>query len=73
MIVLTDGLWRAMPTGSEVEDLIIKFDKMLKEIRETELLTRPVSIEFVSFGSDADAIYRLRHLDNDLKFDEGIE
>lgn len=68
IIVLTDGKWignRYQPDA--VDKAIEKFDVQL---RQHAGLTpeRSVSIQFVSFGNDPDALHRLDRLDNDLKY-----
>jgi hypothetical protein len=71
IIVLTDGKWEGMVDKTEVRNLIIKFAEESKGVIGG-LKHRPVSIEFIQFGNDADATYRLRQLDDNLKWD-GIE
>jgi hypothetical protein len=59
-----------MKNKRDVEKTIVKFGKdVQKFLRNSEL--RPVSIEFIQFGYNVDATYRLRRLDDELKF-EGI-
>jgi hypothetical protein len=67
LIVLTDGKWEGTSNKYEVEEKIVKFLKELIKIKG-ELQERPVSIQFVRFGDDPDAVSRLRRLDNDLKW-----
>jgi hypothetical protein len=71
IIVLTDGKWEGMGDKDDVRKLVVKFVGKVKELIG-DLESRPVSIEFIQFGDDADATYRLRQLDNGLKWD-GIE
>lgn len=73
LIILTDGRWTGMQNPQGVEEVIVRFDKNLKLMAGNNLLKRCVSIQFISFGDDPDALYRLRHLDNDLKYDRSIE
>jgi hypothetical protein len=69
LIVLTDGIWDGMNKNKEeVRELIITFVKNVREI-VGDLKQRPVSIEFIQFGCDEDATYRLWVLDNHLKYD----
>lgn len=73
LIILTDGCWKGMTKAKAVEDQIVHFDKQFKDLPQTEMLQRYVSIQFISFGEDPGALYRLRHLDNDLVIDRGID
>jgi hypothetical protein len=68
--VFTDGIWEAMKNKDDVKSLIVTFAKELKDILG-DFKKRPVSIEFVQFGDDEDASYRLWILDNHLIF-EGV-
>jgi hypothetical protein len=66
LIVLTDGKWEGMGANrDDVDEMIIKFLKDLEQAMGT-LQFRPVSIQFVQFGNDPDAIFRLRRLDDEL-------
>lgn len=68
IIVLTDGKWVGNQYQPDaVDQAIIQFDGQL---RSHAGLTpdRSVSIQFVSFGNDLDALHRLDRLDNDLKY-----
>jgi hypothetical protein len=67
IIVLTDGKWEGMGDKDDVRKLVINFVGQLKEVIGS-LKKRPVSIEFIQFGDDADATYRLQKLDNGLKW-----
>jgi hypothetical protein len=67
LIILTDGMWEGMDDKDGVNDKIITFAKELKGVIGN-LKDRPVSIEFVQFGDDPDATYRLWRLDNDLEY-----
>lgn len=73
LIVLTDGRWRRMTHHNEVEESIVKFDEAVKKLPGGKLKRRWVSIQFISFGDDPGALYRLRHLDNDLLYERKIE
>lgn len=67
IIVLTDGKWlgnRLQPEA--VDQAIIQFDKDFRGGRAGSIPDRSVSIQFVSFGNDPDALHRLNRLDNDL-------
>jgi serine/threonine protein kinase len=69
VIVLTDGKWEGMASKPlEVDDMIVDFHARLRELVGAFQPKRPVSIQFVSFGHDPNAIYRLRRLDNDLGY-----
>lgn len=70
LIVLTDGVWEGMRDKDEVNQKIVSFVQGLRDAIG-DLKDRPVSIEFIQFGNDADASYRLQRLDNDMKW-EGI-
>lgn len=72
LLVLTDGLWDGMRDKEGVKDLIVKFVKALRDIVGVlKINQRPVSIEFIQFGDNEDATYRLWTLDNELVY-EGI-
>lgn len=73
LIILTDGIWTGMAKESDVEERIVIYAKNLLEVPGSELLTRPVSIQFVAFGKDSYALSRLRHLDNNLKYNHNID
>ena len=69
VIVLTDGIWAGMRNKDDVRHKIVEFAKMVADKYENQnLVDRSVSIEFIRFGNDEDASYRLRQLDNDLKW-----
>jgi len=70
IIVLTDGIWGGENERDSVNDMIIQLLKRLKTTMD-HLRDRPVSIQFIQFGNDEDATFRLRKLDNGLKW-EGI-
>ena len=70
IIVLTDGIWGGETEKDSVNDMIIQFLKRLRNTMD-DLRNRPVSIQFVQFGKDEDATFRLRKLDNGLKW-QGI-
>ncbi|KAL8846936.1 MAG: hypothetical protein Q9221_008004 [Calogaya cf. arnoldii] len=68
LIILTDGIWSGMSKNQNaVIDTIVNFVRDLGSV-VGDLVDRPVSIEFVQFGHDPEATYRLRHLDTDLKW-----
>lgn len=66
LIILTDGIWAATPNRSDVDQTVIEFSERLRQL-ELDFEHRPVSIQFIQIGNDADATARLRRLDNDLK------
>jgi hypothetical protein len=72
ILVLTDGIWEGTTEKQEVNKTIVKFLKRLKAIKG-DLSHRPASIEFIQFGNDDDATFRLRQLDDNLLKWEGIE
>ncbi|KAK2056910.1 hypothetical protein LY76DRAFT_517425 [Colletotrichum caudatum] len=81
IIVLTDGIWKGMKMEhtidvylrsafNELKDLhgdlsYIPPGKYQAQVEISEI--RPVTIQFVQFGDDQDAIERLRRLDDDMK------
>lgn len=81
LIVLTDGLWEGDPDAVRKyiktfmrkahtrwnQNLAVSKDKILKDSH------RPISIQFVQFGSDLEAFLRMRHLDNGLAFEKDFE
>ncbi|KAL8658704.1 MAG: hypothetical protein Q9226_000818 [Calogaya cf. arnoldii] len=68
LIILTDGIWSGMGKNQNaVIDTIVNFVRDLGSV-VGDLVDRPVSIEFVQFGHDPEATYRLRHLDTDLNW-----
>ena len=67
LIVLTDGIWDGMVNKYEVEDKVVHFIEQLRS-KIAYLKDRSVSIEFIQFGDDKDATYRLRQLDEGLKW-----
>ena len=68
LIILTDGLWTGMGGNhSALNDLIVNFVKQVTSYLG-EFKSRPVSFQFIQFGSDADASYRLRQLDSGMKW-----
>ncbi|KAL8716475.1 MAG: hypothetical protein Q9225_006202 [Loekoesia sp. 1 TL-2023] len=71
LIVLTDGAWEGMRQKDTIDRTIAHFAQSLREVQGHSLLQRPVSIEFIRFGNDKQAIEYLERLDHDLKF-EGI-
>lgn len=61
LVVLTDGKWQGMGANKyDVDELIIKFLKDQGKVAEK------LTIQFIQFGDDVDATFRLRRLDNDL-------
>ncbi|KAF2490635.1 hypothetical protein BU16DRAFT_622209 [Lophium mytilinum] len=61
LIVLTDGIWKGPVPLESVEAKIEEFVKQLNTLKD-----RAFSIQFIRFGDDAEAIERLRRLDDDL-------
>lgn len=71
IIVLTDGIWGGTEDKEDVYNSIVMFIKRLSRVWAGEINTRPVSIQFIQFGKDPDATFRLTRLDDDMKI-EGI-
>jgi hypothetical protein len=67
LIVLTDGIWAGTFVKEDVRNKFIVFSRALEKIIG-ELPVRPVSVEFIQFGNDPDATYRLRGLDDDWEY-----
>lgn len=68
LIILTDGIWAGMRQNQNaVNDYIVAFVRKLESV-VGDLVDRPVSIEFVQFGHDPEATFRLRQLDTNLKW-----
>ena len=67
LIILTDGMWQGMRNKNDVDQKIISFVKELGR-RVREFRHRPFSIEFIQFGHDEDATFKLRSLDSHLKW-----
>ncbi|KAF2843021.1 kinase-like protein [Patellaria atrata CBS 101060] len=65
LIVFTDGIWAGMRNKEDVFHKIVAFVREVDEIGG-KMKERPVSIEFIQFGDDADATHRLRRLDDDM-------
>jgi hypothetical protein len=70
VVVLTDGVWEGMNNKNGVEEMVVNFINQLTKTKpfNGELLTLPVSIQFIRFGDDPEAISRLTRLDKDLKY-----
>jgi hypothetical protein len=68
VIVFTDGKWDGMRDKNDVENTIVKFALELQRLEGNNLRQRQVSFEFVQFGKDKDAAYRLQRLDDHLPF-----
>lgn len=66
VIVLTDGLWEGMTDKYELEGVIANFWLDLKTAQRNIVQFRQVSIQFIQFGGDEDASYRLRRLDEEM-------
>ncbi|KAL8962851.1 MAG: hypothetical protein Q9193_000811 [Seirophora villosa] len=71
LIVLTDGIWAGMGnTQASINDIIVSFVQRVEK-HIGDLIDRPVSIEFIQFGKDQEATYRLRQLDTEMMW-QGI-
>jgi hypothetical protein len=67
ILVLTDGRWTGMERRPlAVDQTIIDFHDELKQTMGGFRPERPLSISFISFGHDSDAIFRLERLDKGL-------
>jgi hypothetical protein len=81
LIVLTDGLWEG--NRDAVRKYIKTFMRQAHKRWAANLAAtkdktskdnhRPISIQFVQFGSDLEAFLRMRQLDNGLAFDKDFE
>ncbi|KAL2059820.1 hypothetical protein VTL71DRAFT_10204 [Oculimacula yallundae] len=65
ILVLTDGIWEGTPDKETVDQTIVNFLRDLKKIKG-DLSLRPASIEFIQFGDDPNATYKLKQLDDNL-------
>lgn len=65
--VLTDGKWEGIAHETAVDNTIVDFNE---KHRQYSSFARPrhATIQFISFGNDSDALYRMRRLDNDLVY-----
>ena len=70
VIVLTDGKWEGMLQKEAISRTIADFSNSLRQVQGLSLVRRPVSIEFISFGQDEQAISFLERLDHELKAQE---
>lgn len=78
LLVLTDGLWKANDED-DVEEYLVTFIKTNKadwgwtgDGPDFMSQRRPVSIQFIRFGHDPNAIARLKRLDDDIKDRPGL-
>ena len=84
LVVLTDGLWKGVEEDFSVEDWISSKLRTLTflhalgsslpqadEISDVEKI-RPITIQFISFGNDPDALARLRYLNDEVKARSGV-
>jgi hypothetical protein len=67
LIVLTDGIWKGSVSPEGVEEKIAEFLGNFGTLKD-----RAFSIQFVRFGDHADAIERLRRLDDEMPKKFGI-
>lgn len=65
LLVLTDGLWNGVK--DDVERDIVKLVTEVRKRRAGKQERRWFSIQFISFGHDAEALARLTALDDDLR------
>ena len=71
LIVLTDGVWEGTKNNGEVKDSIANFVREVAKLQGPHR-KRPVSIQFIQFGRDFEAMLFLQHLDNRLAAEKGI-
>lgn len=68
LIVLTDGIWAGMGNSqASVDETIVRFVQQVESAID-DLMDLPVSIEFVQFGNNPEATYRLEQLDRGMKW-----
>ena len=67
LIIFTDGIWAGMRNKNDVDQRIIHFVRRLEQKAE-DYRERPFSIQFVQFGHDPDATWKLESLDRDLRW-----
>ncbi|KAK6223619.1 hypothetical protein QIS74_03563 [Colletotrichum tabaci] len=81
IIILTDGIWKGMKMERTIDIYLRSVMYELKDLHgdlptrqpgqlqeQVDISTiRPVTIQFVQFGEDANAVERLRRLDDDMK------
>lgn len=65
LLILTDGLWEGSHLKNDVEDAICAFMRWQKE-SFPNFEKRRFSIQFISFGNNAEALARLQRLDDEL-------
>lgn len=73
IIILTDEKWIGTNKEGDISDCIVREMKALYRLSGDRTSKRPISIQFIAFGDDADALKRLKTLANDLKNDHGID
>ena len=68
LMVLTDGIWGGTFDKHRIKEKIVEFIRDVTQIlgRHRE---HPVGIQFIQFGEDPDATYRLQSLDDDLTYE----
>ena len=64
IIVLTDGLWTATEDCEEFVKAIAHFKERLSAAMKTIVRPRQVTIQFVQFGKDRNAVEKLIYLDD---------
>ncbi|KAI1339834.1 hypothetical protein F5Y15DRAFT_415753 [Xylariaceae sp. FL0016] len=81
IIVLTDGAWEALPSENDIKAFQGCFNLLLdrlgiggtsprKSLLEDFSRTRPVTIQFVAFGSNPDRQGRMKRLDDEFENSE---
>ena len=71
IIVLTDGIWGSS-SSEKVKESIAVFAKEVNKIDQESSQQIAPSVQFIQFGKDPDATYRLRALDEDWEKFHGI-
>ena len=69
LLIFTDGVWAGTKDRTAVEQLIQRFSKTAKD----RFQKRWFSIEFISFGQDANALGHLQYLDDHFCRDYEVE
>jgi hypothetical protein len=66
ILILTDGIWGGQRQEDAVDNKIIEFENKRKS-STNDVRPRALSLQFISFGTDAFALDRLQRLDNQWK------
>ena len=68
LIIFTDGLWKGTSNPDDVTDKVANFIRAVTKQLGT-LEERPVSLQFVQFGHNRDATFRLQWMDDELRYE----